>query len=264
MIAREALFAERHIERDSFLHRMDGRVKLPAALLYIVAITLTNPAQWATLGLLAVPLLVLVAISQLPLLLVLIRSVLGFPFVLAAAPLMFTEPGEELFTLPLVGWEASVEGFEAVVTIFIKSWLAVLVGVLLTSTTSVGELLRALRTLRVPKLLVAVVFFTYRYLHVVGSEGQRMMRARDSRAAEIEGYRSGGSLRWRARILGFMVGSLFTRSLERGERVYAAMQARGYDGESRFLTSPRLEAWEIAAAAGFVAYGLIVQFGMRL
>lgn len=264
MSAREALFAERHIERDSLLHRMDARVKLPAALLYILAITLTDPGYWATLVLLALPLVLLVATSRLPIGLVLLRSALGFPFVLAAVPLMFTKPGDELFTLPLLGWDASVEGVEAVATIFVKSWLAVLVGVLLTSTTAVGELLRGLRALRLPKLLVAVVFFTYRYLNVIGSEGQRMMRARDSRAAELPGYKSGGTLRWRARVMGYMVGSLFTRSLERGERVHAAMQARGYDGESRFLSSPRLRSVELAAAAVFVAYGAAVQFGMRL
>jgi cobalt/nickel transport system permease protein len=264
MSAREALFAERHIERDSPLHRMDARVKLPAALLYVVAITLTDPGHWATLLLLALPLVLLVASSRLPLGLVLFRSALGFPFVLAAVPLMFTKPGDELFTLPLLGWDASVEGVDAVATIFVKSWLAVLVGVLLTSTTAVGELLRGLRAMRLPKLLVAVVFFTYRYLNVIGSEGQRMMRARDSRAAELPGYKSGGTLRWRARVMGYMVGSLFTRSLERGERVHAAMQARGYDGESRFLSSPRLRPIEIAAAGVFVTYGALIQLGAQL
>lgn len=264
MSAREALFAERHIERDSPLHRMDSRVKLPAALLYILAITLTDPGYWVTLLLLALPLVLLVASSKLPLGLVLLRSALGFPFVLAAVPLMFTKPGEELFTLPLLGWDASVEGVEAVATIFVKSWLAVLVAVLLTSTTAVGELLRGLRALRLPRLLVAVVFFTYRYLNVIGSEGQRMMRARDSRAAELPGFKSGGTLRWRARVMGYMVGSLFTRSLERGERVHAAMQARGYDGESRFLSSPGLRSVELLAAAAFVAYGALVQLGAQL
>ena len=264
MSAREALFAERHIDLDTPLHRMDARLKLPAALLYILAITLTAPGQWATLVLLAMPLVILIGISKLPAGLVLLRSVLAFPFVLAAVPLMFIKPGEELFTVPLVGWEASVEGVEAVTTIFLKSWLAVLVGVLLTSCTAVGELLRGLRALHLPKLLVAVVFFTYRYLNVIGTEGQRMIRARDSRAAELPGYKSGGTLRWRARVLGYMVGSLFTRSLERGERVHAAMQARGYDGESRFLSSPRLRSIELTAATVFVAYGAAVQFGMRL
>jgi cobalt/nickel transport system permease protein len=43
--------------------------------------------------------------------------------------------------------------------------------------------------------------------------------------------KTGGSLRWRARVAGGMAGSLFLRSLERSDRVYAAMLARGYNGD---------------------------------
>jgi cobalt/nickel transport system permease protein len=38
---------------------------------------------------------------------------------------------------------------------------------------------------------------------------------------------------WRARVTGSMVGSLFVRSYERSERIYAAMLARGFDGTLR-------------------------------
>jgi cobalt/nickel transport system permease protein len=85
------------------------------------------------------------------------------------------------------------------------------------------------------------------------------MRGRDSRSARIEGYRSGGSLRWRARVAGHMVSSLFLRSYERSERVYGAMQARGYDGELRFLSSPVLRPREVVLGALLLAYGVAVQ-----
>ena len=107
--------------------------------------------------------------------------------------------------------------------------------VLLTASTPVAELLHALRTLRVPRLLVATVFFTYRYFHVVGDEAMRMMRARDSRSAALPDRRAGGTVAWRASVLGHMVGSLFIRSLDRSERVYAAMQARGYRGDQELV-----------------------------
>jgi cobalt/nickel transport system permease protein len=51
-----------------------------------------------------------------------------------------------------------------------------------------------------------------------------------------------------------MVGSLFLRSYERGERVYAAMQARGYDGEPRFLWSRAWRVMDVAVAVALVAY----------
>ena len=39
---------------------------------------------------------------------------------------------------------------------------------------------------------------------------------------------------WRAQVVGHMAGQLFLRSYERSDRIYSAMQARGYAGE--FLT----------------------------
>jgi len=46
-----------------------------------------------------------------------------------------------------------------------------------------------------------------------------------------------------------MIGTLFIRSYERGERVYAAMMARGFDGCSRTLDRLRFSR----ADAYFVA-----------
>jgi cobalt/nickel transport system permease protein len=48
-----------------------------------------------------------------------------------------------------------------------------------------------------------------------------------------------------------MVGSLFLRSYERSERVYAAMQARGFDGEFRTMTGRSL------ARADWVAFAVV-------
>ena len=90
------------------------------------------------------------------------------------------------------------------------------------------------------------------------------MRARESRSAALPGRRAGGSLAWRARVLGSMVGSLFVRSLDRSERVYAAMQSRGYAGEFRFLDTPTLRGIEVAAAIALAAYVALVQIRAHL
>ena len=149
-------------------------------------------------------------------------------------------------------------------TILARSWLSVLIAVVLTATTPQPELLRALRALRVPRLLVATVEFAYRYLFVVTDEASRMLQARASRSAAVEGRRAGGSVRWRARVAGNLVGTLFVRSLERSERVHAAMLARGYDGEPRHLDAPALDRAAVVVAALMVVYGCAVQVGVRL
>ena len=115
-------------------------------------------------------------------------------------------------------------------SIMAKSWLSVQAALLLAYTTAFADLVDALRALRVPAIIVSIISFMYRYLAVLTDEAGRMSRARQSRSAAAPDGRSGGSLSWRARVTGAMVGSLFIRSYERSERIYAAMLARGFAG----------------------------------
>ena len=247
-------FGERYVEGRSALHATDARAKLPAALAYIFAVTLTPVGHWPALGLLTLPLAAALVLSRLSPLVVIRRSALALPFLLAAVPLMFTKEGDVLFSVPLFGWTASGEGLEAVASILAKSWLSVMAAVILTATTPAAELLRAMRSLGLPRLLVATVSFMYRYLFVIGEEALSLMRARDSRSARLPGQRGGGTLNWRAKVLGNMVGSLFLRTYERSERVYAAMQARGYDGEPRFLWGRAWRLIDVALAVALFVY----------
>ena len=250
---------ERYEAGSSLIHKADARVKLPVTVAYIFAVTLTPVGHWLALALMAAPLPVAILLGRLSPLLVLRRSALALPFILAAVPLMFTKEGETLFTLPPFGWDASRQGLVAVITILTKSWLSVTAAVVLTATTSAVDLVRALRSLAVPRILVATVSFMYRYIFVIGEEALRLMRARDSRSANVEGRNSGGTAWWRAGIIGNMAGSLFLRSYERSERVYAAMQARGYDGEPRFLWNPPWRAAEITLGVFVALYAAGIQ-----
>ena len=254
---------ERYQAGSSLIHNTDARLKLLLTLAYIFAATLTPVGHWLAFGLLAVPLAVAVAASRLPALLVLRRSALALPFIVVAVPLLFTKEGDTLFTLQPFGWTASEEGLTAVLSILTKSWLSVVAAIILTATTPALELLRAMRGLGVPRILVTTVSFMYRYLFVIAEEAQRLLRARDCRSARLEGRRCGVSVWWRARVLGHMVGSLFLRSYERSERVYAAMQARGYDGELRLLWDRAWRLTEMVVAVALVLYMAGVQVYAR-
>jgi cobalt/nickel transport system permease protein len=162
------------------------------------------------------------------------RSILALPFVLAAVPVMFNRPGDALFEAPLFGWKATDTGVAALASILLRSWLSVVAATLLTATTEPDHILRSLRSLGVPKLLVATISFMWRYIFVIGEEAARLLRGREARSAQPAG-KVGGSLVWRGSVAGHMVGSLLLRSLGRSERVYQAMQARGYNGELRSL-----------------------------
>jgi cobalt/nickel transport system permease protein len=189
---------------------------------------LAEGSWWAFLGLLVAILAANLA-SNLGLAFSLRRSYIVFPFLLAALAVPFTMPGEVLFRVPWLGWAVSEPGVIRLLSILARSWLAVQAVILLMATTRFPDLNWALGALRLPMALVSTVAFMHRYLYLVADEALRMIRARASRSPESKGLRAPG-LVWRARVSGGMVGSLFLRSLERAERVYAAMLSRGYDG----------------------------------
>jgi cobalt/nickel transport system permease protein len=226
-------------DRSSPIHRLDPRVKLLLAVGFILATALTPAGAWPAYILLFALLLAVEILSDLGVGYVMRRSLLAFPFVLAAVPILFTLPGDPLLTLHIGPWSPtiSVAGVERFISIALKSWLSVQMAIVLASSTQFPDLLSAMRAVRVPKLLVAVIGLMWRYLFVLADEAMRLMRARDARSGHpVETpYRTGGTLAWRARVTGGMAGNLFMRSFDRGERIYAAMAARGYDGEVRTL-----------------------------
>ncbi len=64
------------------------------------------------------------------------------------------------------------------------------------------------------------------------------------------------------RVTGGMAGSLFLRSLERSERVYSAMVARGYNGEVLVIESPKLKSKDMEMLiTGSVLLVLIIVVG---
>lgn len=184
------------------------------------------------------------------------------PFLLAALPIVFVRPEQPIGTIELGPLRLTVSGLGLLifVTIALKSWLSVQVALLLTFTTPFHDLLDAMRELRLPRIIVAIIGFMYRYLAVLGEEAQRLMRARAARSAVAADGQGGGTIAWRARVTGGMVGSLFLRSYERSERIYAAMLARGFEGTFRHLGARAIGRAEwmafVAVLIGLVAFEL--------
>ncbi len=230
-------FNDPYRERDSPLHSLDPRVKVLGAVGYIAGCSLLPPGAWLAYLALFLLLMGLVGGARLGWGFTLRRSFVALPFVLAALALPFSVPGATVFELPWLGWTVSDLGLLRLATVVLRSWLAVQAAILLTATTRFHEILWALRALGLPPVLVGTLGFMYRYLFVLGDEALRLLRARAARSARLPGSQ-GPPLAWQARVAGGMVGGLFLRSLERSERIYHAMLARGYDGRPRRLATP--------------------------
>lgn len=261
-----AAHIDRYEARDSLLHRLDPRVKVVMTLLFILSNVLLPDGAWPAYLAAWFFLLLAVSLARLSPLFVLRRSLLALPFVLAAVSVLFTVPGEtrlswQIGTLSLT---VSDQGLIRFGSILVRSWLSVQMAILLTATTQFPDLMHALRHLKVPALLVAIIAFMYRYLSVLVDEARRLLRAREARSAQGPQGTAGRSLRWRAQVAGGMVGQLFLRSMERSDRVYGAMVARGYRGQLLTMNPHVMGRPDWFMAAGALLLLLTIQLIGRL
>ena len=227
-------FLDRYRQGTSLVHRLDPRLKLLATLAFVLTVTTTPPGNWPSFALLAALAIGAVLIAEVPFVEGLQRSAVALPFAgMVAVSLPFTQAGEVVWSWQIFGFTLTITdaGLVLFATVVVKAWLSVMVSGLLVATTPFPDLLKAMRSLHVPAVLTATISFMYRYLFVLVDEAMRLQTARAARSVG-----TGRTVWWRARVLGGMIGSLFIRSYERSERIYAAMLSRGFAGEVRTLT----------------------------
>lgn len=233
-------FLDPYRPRHSLIHALDPRVKFVFTLAFILTMALLPIGAWPVYVLMLALSLSIAMLSELGLKYVLKRSLLAVPFVLAAVPLLFTVKGPALLAVPIgsLSFTITAPGLERLLSLMFKSWVSVQVAIVFAATTPFPEMLLAMRAIRIPRLIVSLFGLMWRYMFVMVDEAIRLIRARASRSGALEGAKPGGAIVWRAKVTGGMAGNLFVRSLDRGERIYAAMAARGYDGEIRSFPLP--------------------------
>jgi cobalt/nickel transport system permease protein len=208
------------VDGDGRLHGIAAHCKLIAAISFIVAVIATPREQWWAFVLHALILISVARYARLPLAKLGRRLSIELPFVAFALlmPLIGKAPKVEVVEISL-----SQPGLWAAWAIVAKGTLGVATTIVLASTTPIPQLLAAFERLRVPRTLTAITAFMIRYGDVITGEMQRMRIARESRGDRARWL-------WQARAISSSAGALFVRSYERGERVYLAMESRGYKG----------------------------------
>jgi len=245
-----------YVHEHSPFHHLPAHVKVVGTFLFTVLVATTPREHVLTFAGAAVALLVLARVARVPLRFLLPRLAVVAPFLIGALLLPFVASGPRV---EVVGVPLAVEGLWGGFGIAARALLGATASLLLVATTEVPDLLRGLERLRVPRLLTQIAAFMVRYLEVIVGEVSRQRRAMTARGYDPRWL-------WQLRPLTAGLGVLFVRSYERGERVHAAMRARGFDGSMPVLVEERpaaARAWLLALAlplAGVVvrAVGLLV------
>jgi len=148
---------------------------------------------------------------------------------------------------------AYADNWQAMLQLIITPWLCVLVMMLLVHTSTRSDLLFGLERLRLPRVLVLMLSFMYRYVDVMRVQLRSAHRSLVSRAPAL-------SKRRQVLLYGNLAGSMIIRAYDRGERIHAAMLSRGFTGTLPSLEERRIKTTDVVllAAAALFAVALIL------
>lgn len=245
------LIAEQFTEKDSFVHRLDPRVKLIAGIFFSIIVAISY--KFTTCILSMILSIFMISFARLPLKAVLRRLlVINGLILLLWCILPFTVKGERLFGLGRLS--ISKEGIYYALLITMKSNSIILFLISTLSTMSIFTVGKALGALYVPEKVIQLLLFTYRYIHVIEMEYQRLINA-----IKIRGFRARNNIHT-YRTYAYLIGMLLVKSYDRSKRVYSAMLLRGFKGKFYDLTEFSMKSSDIVT--GVALFILITAIGL--
>ena len=258
---------------NSFVHRMDARIKLVLTLLFMVGIFFVQ--SFAVFGFVTVFLLAVIFISQVPLRSVL-RSVKGIVvlLVLTAVLNVFFAKGATPAEQPLWSWwkiEIYANGLKQAAKIFLRLVYLVIGSSVLTLTTTpvdlthaVESLLKPLRVIKFPVHEFALIMsLTLSFIPSLIEETDRIIRAQKARGADFD---TGGLVK-RAKAFVPILIPLLVGGFRRAEELANAMNSRCYEGSTKrtCMRVMKLGWRDLVASLVMVAFfaGVFVLYGMQ-
>jgi cobalt/nickel transport system permease protein len=241
----EFIFSESYAQKPGILQGLDARFKLLGVLLLVVTASLLHsiPLLYGLYGLT----LFLALVSRIEATFFVKRVWLVLPFfvgiIALPATLNIFTPGEAVWTIYSIGKAyrfgpysippeiaMTAQGISAALLLTGRVATSMSFVLLLTLTTPWADLLKALRSVRVPQIYVQTLGMALRYLLLLSQIVQETYIAKKSRTIRLRKPRS--EQRW----IAGQVGTLFKRSMQLSVEVHQAMVARGYQGEVRILS----------------------------
>lgn len=249
-------FIDQYSQINSFIHRLDPRIKIVSFFVIILFITFTPAVFVFTFALYFMLIGTIAVLSKIPIWFILKRSLVIIPFVLVvAAFLPFYKKGQIVggYSFGSLKLIVTYDGLIIFWNILIKSFLSILCMILLTASTGFDTLLKSFQKLGAPNLIIMIISFMYRYVFVAEDELMKIKLAKESRTV-------GGSKWFHIKALANITGSVFLNTYEKAESVYLAMCSRGFNGNIRTIDNFRLTVKDWV----FLFLILVFLFGIRL
>jgi cobalt/nickel transport system permease protein len=268
----ELFLIEKQTYRDSFIHRLDARVKIIISFAAIVAMVAVpySTTVYSVGAIFFVFFMILWALSNISPRVYFWRLVMVLPFgiFIIVAQIFFTNPHYMVFH-PIVNLPFNIhiyaESVEFASILLVKFLVCISFIILLSSTTRMQHLLEGAGRLGFPPEFSLIMGMMIRYLFVFAYMYRKVSEALETRcfnplSREIP-------WKYRIRMLGYTIGTMFVRAYDQGERTYYAMLCRGYDRDSRlFIRKKPLVAKDwgflVCGMAVVIATPVLVWFGI--
>jgi len=248
---------ERETYKKSFIHGVDGRIKIILTLaitVYVVALSRTDTLNFSKLAILEAYLLILMLFSKLEISHIVARFAIAIPFGLGISILQpfIKQPFMHDFTIIYImpmGIEITQEGMLYGGLLFTKFIVCISSLIFLSSTTPMSELVASARRLGLPREMALLFTMMVRYLFVFWNMIGRIRTAQKTRCFEI--WNTKVPRKWILEQIGFTISSLFIRSYEQGERTHQSMLCRGYNVDAQvYVGKKKLKVPDIVLLAG--------------
>lgn len=242
-----ALDAEDIANAKGLLQRLDPRIKVIGILALMIAAAVSH--KFWVIGAVSAVALFLALTSRVSLLLLAKRVWIPMLFFtgVIALPAPFLIPGRIVWRLPYLGWPVTAQGLASARYLVTRVETAATLSVLLILSTPWTYVLKALRVLRVPVVVVVILGIAYRYIFLLLESARDMLESRRSR---MVGELSESD---RRRMAAASVGVLMSKTLQLSGDVYSAMLSRGFRGEVYMLDDFRTAALDWIMLTFFAA-----------
>lgn len=211
-------------QNNTVIHKWHPLTKIVITMVYIVCVMAHGKyALFSLEPFLFYPVL-MVTFGELPIKMILKRVLIALPFGLFAgiSNLLF-----ERIPVFWIGGFGITNGMLAFLTIFARIFLCVSAILILVGVTPFWKITMQLRSMKFPELFLVLLEMIYRYIGILLEEADTMLIAYRLRSPNG---------RWPAIYdAGSFIGQLFLRSYSRAERIFQAMQCRGYGNGSIML-----------------------------
>lgn len=236
---------------SSLIHQLDPRLKIVISFFTAFLIALSEQLTVLYYFLFLAVLLVIITKIEFKFL---FKKLLMINFFIIIIWLFIpaTFPGRELFRI--WNFSFSEEGIKYALKITLRSNAIMLFIISFLTTNTISELIHALYRLKVPRKLIYLFAFVYRYLDIIKKEYNHLQQAVLLRAfkpkTNLHSYKT----------YAYLIAMLLIRSYERSEKVYEALICRGFKGKFVFFDEFEMTKLDLWFSLGFLVSLSVILF----